>query len=187
MADLAGAVVGITSIGIQVCEHLIRYYTDFRSFDDDIDAVVKRIEDLKANLRVVELTIHGPTIPNNPNNVVLKQVQETSDACEQGLRKLEAMMKRCGRTQIPGNLQDKVKFVGKKLFWPLKKDTLMELQDTVDRLQANLHLAIQMLGMYVTEAPPPAKFIVERLTQPFARIAMLRGDISRSLHRRPTR
>jgi hypothetical protein len=186
MADLAGAVVGITSLGIQVCEHLIRYYTDFRSFDDDIDAVVKRIEGLKANLKVLELIKHRVALPTDPNDVVLKQARETSDACEQGLRKLDVMLRRCGQTHIAGNWQDKVKLVRKKLYWPFKKDTLMELQDTVDRLQENLHLAVQMLGMYVIEVTL-GNFLVGELTQFAAHIAMLRLHISGSLHRRPAR
>jgi hypothetical protein len=36
------------------------------------------------------------------------------------------MLKRCGQRKIPGSWQDKVKLVGEKLYWPFKKDTLME-------------------------------------------------------------
>jgi hypothetical protein len=73
MADIAGAVVSVTSLGIEVCERPINYYTDFRSFDDDIDALIKRMEGLKEHLEVLESVKHRVQVPNNPNDVVLKQ------------------------------------------------------------------------------------------------------------------
>ncbi|KAF2676386.1 hypothetical protein K458DRAFT_277039, partial [Lentithecium fluviatile CBS 122367] len=143
---IAGAAVGITSLGIQVCEHLIRYYKDYRSFDDAIDSVVKRIEGLKENLKILKLVGDKVANPNDPNDIVLKQTQQANDTCEDGVKQLEKIMKGCRETKIPGSWQDKVKLVRNKFYWPFK-DTLMDLQDTVDRLQENLQLAVDALGM----------------------------------------
>tara|TARA_R110002003_G_scaffold106_18_gene8866 strand:+ start:5083 stop:5286 length:204 start_codon:yes stop_codon:yes gene_type:complete len=57
MADLvsvAGTAIGVTSLGIQLCQAIIKYYSRFRSFDDDISGVVKRAEVLGCTLETLE-------------------------------------------------------------------------------------------------------------------------------------
>ncbi|KAF2679906.1 hypothetical protein K458DRAFT_313076 [Lentithecium fluviatile CBS 122367] len=146
MAEVAGAVVGITSLGMQVCQGLIGYYYPFRNFRDDIEAIITRVEGLQEILEALE-SVNNRL--RQPDDAVVKQLQQTVDACSAGLAALDSMRKKCGDTTIPGTWQDKAKFARQRLFWPFKKDTLAEMQTTLDRLQINLLSAQQLVAIDV--------------------------------------
>ncbi|KAF2180162.1 hypothetical protein K469DRAFT_673444 [Zopfia rhizophila CBS 207.26] len=142
--SVAGSAVGVTSLGLQVCQALIRYYGNFRSFHDEIDAVVRRTESLMENLQALEsLKVRMG------NDEVSVRLQKTMDTVTLALNRLNEHAKRCGEAGVPDNPRARARLVTKRLLWPFRQDTLLYLQDTLDRTQANLALALQILGLGV--------------------------------------
>lgn len=144
--SVAGTAVGITSLGIQVCQALARYYAQFRSFHDDINAVVRRVESLERILRALDSVKNTVQVGDDE---ALIQFQNAMETARDALGCLQKEANRCGYTTMPDDLRDKAKLVRKRLLWPFKRDTLLGLQRTLDRLQANLILALNVLGISV--------------------------------------
>jgi hypothetical protein len=142
--SVAGSAVGVTSLGLQVCQALVRYYGKFRSFHDDIDAVVRRTESLMENLQALESlkTRMG-------DHEVSVRLQKTMDTVMMALNRLNGYAKRCGDAGVPDNQRARARLVTKRALWPFRQDTLLYLQDTLDRTQADLALALQILGLEV--------------------------------------
>ncbi|KAH7130138.1 hypothetical protein B0J11DRAFT_245091 [Dendryphion nanum] len=148
MAEISGLTVGVVSLGIQVCKGLISYYTQFRNAGEDIKDVVISIEGLQATLKTLELV---KTRTVDPNNAISKQAEKAMKDCNDGLNRLDTMRRKCLDIKLAGNLQDKIKHAKNRLFWPFRKDTLNDIQNVVDRLQENLQLAVQLLGIDIED------------------------------------
>ena len=66
MLEIAGVAVGVVSLGIQVTDGLIDYYKQFRHINEDIQAVLTRIEGLRDILNALAKVTHQLADPNNP-------------------------------------------------------------------------------------------------------------------------
>jgi len=144
---VTGSVVGITSLGIQTCQILHRYYSQFKGFHDDIDNVIRQAEGLQGILdslrqikERVEVDNHAPS----------SQLQTALEACEEVLEKLRDMADKCNTTKQSKDPLAMLRNARKRLLWPLKRDTLVDLQANLSRLQDNLILALQCVGVDVT-------------------------------------
>jgi hypothetical protein len=147
MADpvsIIGTAVGVTSLGVQVCQAVIQYYSQFRSFDDEITAIVTRAEVLAGTLEALEsvraqIGIHGDRVSD--------QLQCAIATCASSLAALNAMVRKCGETKLPVSTEDKRRLLKKRLLWPFRQETLTNLRTALDELQANVQLAMQVFSL----------------------------------------
>jgi len=51
--DVAGGAVGIISLGIQVCQGLLSYYHDWKSYGGNIDGTYKTIAGLEKTFKLI--------------------------------------------------------------------------------------------------------------------------------------
>jgi hypothetical protein len=147
MADLvsvAGTAIGVTSLGIQLCQTVIKYYSRFRSFDDDISAVVKRAEVLESTLEALESVRVKMDVRHGH---VSKHLQSAMNACAVSMEALNAMAQKCGETALPHSSKDTRRILEKRLLWPFKQNTLTNLRTALDELQANVQLAVQVVDL----------------------------------------
>lgn len=142
----ASGAVGIISLGIQVCQGLITYCSNFKAFDEDIANIRRKSEGLQDLL----LALEGPLRRAEAGDGnVSAQVRGRVLDCEGGLRSLADAMQKYGSFPAPTNLEDKLRLLGKKTVYPFKKSTLRELTTTLESLQANIQLAVTCLTLYV--------------------------------------
>lgn len=57
--DAAGAAVGIASLGIQVCEDLVRYYNNWKECGQDIAETARCVESLGGIFKVLKALLEG--------------------------------------------------------------------------------------------------------------------------------
>lgn len=142
--SIAGTAVGITSLGIQVCQELVKFYSDYRNYRKDIDSIVRKAEGLDGILRVLGNVKSNIKIENDEAS---KLLQGAFQACDDALRKLKQRVTECNMTSIPGSMKDRVLLAKSKLLWPFKKNTVIDMQKTLDGLQENLSLALQIMSV----------------------------------------
>lgn len=148
MADpfsIIGTTVGVASLGVQACQTLVRYYSQFKSFDEDICTLVLRAEGLEATLQVLE----SLQLRVGDNGIgALKQLEQAIQVCAKGIFSLTEKTAKYGQLTPPTSVEARRRLLKKRLFWPFKRDALMSLRDTLDGLQANLQVALQVYQMY---------------------------------------
>lgn len=141
--SVAGTAVGITSLGVQVCQGLFRYYSHFRGYHDDIDGLLNNIEGRRGIFKALVLVKQKIETDNHEPS---EQLQVALLACEAALKSLDTKLKRCTEAKVPMAMLDRGKAAKNRFLWPFKKDTVMGMQAMLDKLQANLHLALLILG-----------------------------------------
>ena len=146
MADpfsITGTAVGITSLGLQVCQGLVQYYTQFKCFHHDVSAAIERAQRLAGILNILQDYLRK-SVEDEASAI---EAWKSILACDEGLKRLQHLVKKYEDLKLPENLEDKLKLAQERLLYPFKKDSLDELNNKLDRLQANLQVALQALQL----------------------------------------
>ncbi|KAM0804469.1 hypothetical protein BDR22DRAFT_960096 [Usnea florida] len=145
MADpfsVAASAVSVVSLGIQVCQGLLSYYSDYKSYDDDISSLCRKIEDLRSTLEICADILQKPGLTASKASA---NVAKNMDACKDGLDSLQKSLDSCQKTPRPQGLKGNIHNYGHRTLYPFKKSNVLQLQCTVVELQENLHTALLAL------------------------------------------
>ena len=142
----AGSVVGLLTLGIQSCQGLASYYSAFKSMDDEIGQAYHNINELQITCENLEGELQRIL---QKEGRVIQQIVSLIASCQNGIENLRSALDRCSSSHIPQNLAGKLELYRIKMFYPLKKQTLQTLKDTVHNTQVNIGCALQILQLYV--------------------------------------
>jgi hypothetical protein len=141
MADPA-SVVGFVSLSFQVIQGLKLYYTQYLSFHDDIDALLMRVDGIQALLSSLECQMETF---NYSDDAMCTQLDDCLRVCNDSIEKLKDYQQKCSEPRhSPGKLRSKLEWVKLRVLYPFKKETLEDLHKALDRLLANLQIALQI-------------------------------------------
>lgn len=143
MADPA-SVVGVISLGIQVCQGLVSYYESWKSFDDDIAHLHASIGGLKTTLENLEHTL--PKFRNSNANLVT-DIEKKIISSAHGIHQLEKVLTKCQSSISANIVQQKGYRIVQKTFYPFKKATLQEVRNQVIDLEHNLEISLHCLTL----------------------------------------
>ncbi|USP72856.1 hypothetical protein yc1106_00130 [Curvularia clavata] len=142
--SVAGTAVGIISLGIQTCQILYKYCSDFKSFPRDVELVQRQIKGLQGILEglyeVKERLEIDNHVPSSQLNMALKE-------CEETLHELQKMAEKRIPTSPSEGIQAKARVIKERALWSYKKEDLKEVQSSLARFQSNLSLALQCAGI----------------------------------------
>lgn len=142
----ASAVAGVLSIGIEVCQGLLKYYNSYRGAATDIARMFESVESLNSTLLILKRTLSRGTLPPEIAEDVLKSIK----SCESGFEKLEKKLKKV-KTEGSGQSgwQEKAKNQLKRAAYPFRESTLVKLREIVNEQRSHLSLAVSVLHMWV--------------------------------------
>jgi hypothetical protein len=150
MADpfsIAGSAVGIISLGLTVCQALISYYGPWSAYDKEISYLAKKAEGLKTTLTILQ--VHVQNLESS-DPLVIMEVQRTMVECAKLLQILKSAIEKCKNTSPPSDLKEKVQALKNRMLYPLRRDTVQWLMNSVEGLQSNLNTTMLVLQVYVT-------------------------------------
>lgn len=141
MADILGTAVGVISLGIQLCDSLLKYYHSFSHFREETQATCTQIKDLQNTLQTLDDTIKKYDF--NPE--AAKRIECNIQSCNIGNDSLKEELEKFMNVSPPEGLRQLLLAHGKRLRYPFKESTLSKLQATVAEMKDNILLAIQIL------------------------------------------
>lgn len=152
MADpvsVAGSAVGVISIGIQVCQGLLSYYTAWRSYNGQVSHVYNKINGLNATLENLQSSFEKLSYTNQP---ATRNVLRSIASCEDGVKALGTTLEKFSSIKAPQGLREKAHNYSLQTMFPFKQDTLQSMKAIVTDLQNNLDSALQVLELYVNNS-----------------------------------
>lgn len=141
----AGSIVGAVSLALQIVSGLTKYYTNFRSFSEDIQAVITRTNRLEGVLHVLE---PRALLLERDGDALSEQTRECIAVCWVAIAKLKKYQQKCAEAKpAPDTFAKRALQIQKKMEYPLRKSSLEDLHRTLDRLLENLLLTLQTLQL----------------------------------------
>ena len=145
MADpfsVAASAVSVVSLGIQVCQGLLSYYSDYKSYDDDVGSLCRKVEDLRSTLEICAEILQKPGLITSKASA---NVANNMGTCRDGLDSLQKKLDSCKKVPRPQGLKGNIYNYGQRTLYPFKKPNVLQLQSTVVELQDNFHTALLAL------------------------------------------
>ena len=142
--DIAGAVVGVTSLSITLCDGIVSYCHAWRHQDDDVRSLSALCETLRELLQAIEQRVQSsqsldPSIVTKLNATL----QESS-------RQNEAILKlsqKYAAARTVNNWKDKPRELALRLIFPFEKKTLEELKTIKLAFRGNVDTALGLLNL----------------------------------------
>ena len=135
-----GSIVGVVSLLLQSLQGLYQYYVDYRNQSEDFRIILTQIQRARAIIVILDTPIRYLLREGEPLST---EVQSCIASCNEAQRRLAVHLKRltesCGRKgTIP---------LGKRLLYPFRKSTLVDLQKQLARLFNNLQILMHALHL----------------------------------------
>jgi hypothetical protein len=141
--EAAGSAVGVASLGIQVCQGLVSYYHDWRSYHEDISAACDKVSGLERTFALLKETLNQASL----NAEQTAQVRDSLLSCKDSIGALE---KRCAKLQASGqptSFRERKIAVTKRTVYPFKASTLAKVSEAVNDMLDQLSIAVQSLHL----------------------------------------
>ncbi|KAK6437156.1 hypothetical protein LTR95_006651 [Oleoguttula sp. CCFEE 5521] len=148
--DVAGAAIGIASLGIQISQGLLDYYKACEGYDDDIKEAQSWLTYLQRTLSILGDTLQS----GNSKTDVFQNAQSCLLLCEEGILKLEKKLRKIHR-KYPATAIGHTKAVGRRFIYPFHQSTIAKLKEIVRDLLGHLVLSVQLVqadGGHATHA-----------------------------------
>ncbi|CAG8960230.1 hypothetical protein HYFRA_00012749 [Hymenoscyphus fraxineus] len=144
MAELgiAGSVVGIVSLGIQVCDGLIRYYSSWKDAPNKVKSMCQSVKSLEESLNRLKLSIRE----DGEATQAEAGVQEGIISCKAGIDKLQQELNKVQEIQ-GSSVWSKIHGQGRRLLYPFRDSTLSTLKEIIADIRENLSLAVELLHL----------------------------------------
>ena len=164
--SVAGSVVGLVSLGIQVSERLVQFYTSVQDSRGDVQSTRAAIEELGIILKSITNAIGTKREQFSPEEVQL--IESSVLSCQGGIERLEMKLNkifqpsgtekdcsqkgeldtpksssRTGWSVFSGTITDS----RGRFLYPFKESTLAKLRETVKETKENLLLSLQLLNL----------------------------------------
>lgn len=173
--ETAGSAVGIASLGIQICQGLISYYHDWRSYHDDIFAAYDKVSNLERTFALLKEILGQDSLDGEQKS----QVRDSLLSCKDSIYGLE---KRCAKLKAfgqPSNLREKAAAVTKRTLYPFKASTLAKVSEAVNDVLDQLALAVQTLHLGLSSSSHGQLVnVASRVDDVAAQLSELKQDLS---------
>ncbi|KAI0436950.1 hypothetical protein F4803DRAFT_197268 [Xylaria telfairii] len=152
MADplsVAGLATGVVSLGLQVAGGITDYIDALNCRSQDILLVKQQNESLQRTLQVVETSLSQF---QRDHQVATVAARECLDLCKQELKALQSLVVDITACDQPtADRKSKIKNKGKRLLYPFSRPKLEQLETRLRNTNATLQLALQSLGLSVSQ------------------------------------
>ncbi|KAK3643755.1 hypothetical protein LTR56_010061 [Elasticomyces elasticus] len=135
--EVAGGVIGILSLGIQVCQGITWYYGHWKDCPKEIQRALSCVESLRKTLDLFEPVLTDPSLDAD----IRQQIEVGIAACLEGIKAL-------GDESRKFKDPRKLKGIPRHLIYPFKARTISKLQGLTAELLSRLIIPVQLLVLY---------------------------------------
>ncbi|KAL4941531.1 hypothetical protein BDV06DRAFT_179665 [Aspergillus oleicola] len=150
MADplsIASGVAGLLSLGIQVTQSLINFYSAYKNQASDLIQISQNLE----NLLVIFDTLSN-ALRNRQSRIdeeeLLKSINSTIWDCNEVIEELQAECRKFQEKSTIG-FKGRIQVAGRQAAYPFRKSTLQKLEEDISEIRNNLSLALDVLQVNI--------------------------------------
>lgn len=146
MADLAGTAIGAISLGIQVCQGLVKYCRAVKGRNKDIEDITRQIQALESTFQTLDRVLPRAALLHGSDQIAVASAITSIGNCEKGVKDLQKFLDAIsGTPTVSGDVKGKMRDAGRKLAFGFRQDEVMPLLQKVQGLSTTAGLALQAL------------------------------------------
>ncbi|KAK2781391.1 hypothetical protein FQN53_000582 [Emmonsiellopsis sp. PD_33] len=144
--SITGSAVGVISLGLTVCQGLVKYYQSWKDCPDDIKAMADSIENLMESLRLIDHQLKSGHLKPD----LVSQVETSIKSCQDKMLDLNNELEKLKEEAGSGKLKQKLSIQSRRLQYPFKQPTIQRLGEKVSGLRGNISVALDALQIHTS-------------------------------------
>ena len=143
--SVAGSVVGLITLGIQVTRSLIDFYTSYKHQDSEIAGMAERLERLLIILQSLEKVLSNRKFQVDEKSLI-DSIETSIKSCDELIQELQGECQKFIQTTSYG-IQAVFRVAGRRATYPFRQSTLQKLDEDIGDIRANLSIAMDVLQL----------------------------------------
>lgn len=141
---VASSAAGLVSLGLTVCQGLLKFYESWKGAEDDVKRMYNSVERLTKTFISLRRSIRQSQFSRD----IVASVEESILMCENGLLTLEKKLSKINSaSQANGRRSHRLRSQFQRALYPFKESTIVKLKEICSDLQSDLVLALETLQM----------------------------------------
>lgn len=152
MADplsVAGSVVGVVSLGIQVTQSLVDFYKSYKNRESELAGTIERLESLAETFQSLHKALSSRTFQPDQGGLV-KNIETSITKCHKLIQELQDECRKYNNPS-PTGFRATIRVAGCRAAYPFRRSTLQKLDEDIGEIRANLSLALNVLQLDHTQ------------------------------------
>ena len=138
----AASALSVVSVGIQICQGLLIYYDDCKSFDDTVASLCRKVAWLRTTFEKCEEILNSRKRTTSRAHA---HVLERINVSGHNLDKLKEALYSCQKHPKPQGFRANFHNYRQQVFFPFRKPHLIKLETAVSALQNDVQIALVIL------------------------------------------
>ncbi|KAL4769179.1 hypothetical protein BDW60DRAFT_210265 [Aspergillus nidulans var. acristatus] len=163
--SIASGTAGLLSLGIQVTQGLVNFYTTYKDKDVDLAKITQNLESLQSIFRALYIAVNERRSQAGTQDL-LQEVDKAVRDCEEIITELQSECEKFRRDSA-ASFTDRVKVAGRRAAYPFRKSTIQKLEEDISDIRDNLSLALDVLQLnshiQIEDSISEIKSLVERI------------------------
>lgn len=140
--SIAAGTAGFISLGIQVTQSLVEFYSAYKHQDSRIAVTLEGLEDILDIFKTLDETLRAHQF-NSREKQLITQVDSLIKKCQDSITELDEQCQKF--VQSPTKFVDRIKTAGHRVAYPFRKGTLENLDEDISHIRENVSFALQVL------------------------------------------
>ncbi|RJE17605.1 Ankyrin repeat protein [Aspergillus sclerotialis] len=161
---IASGIAGLLSLGIQVTQSLIRFYTTYKDQDTDLAKVTRNLDNLQSIFRALDVAVEERRSQVDTQDL-LQEVEKAVRKCEEIITELQSECDKFHKDSAAG-VKDRIRVSGRRAAYLFRKSTLQKLEEDISDVRENLSFALDVLQLksqsQIQDGIAGVKSLVER-------------------------
>lgn len=143
--SIASGIAGLLSLGIQVTQSLITFYSAYKDRDNDLAKIIRNSEGLQRIFQSLETAVQARQSQPDAYEL-LKEVDEAVQGCREIIEELEKECRKFHKDP-DSSWKSHIQVAGRRAAYPFRKSTLQKLQEDINEIHRNLSSALDVLQL----------------------------------------
>lgn len=156
MAEVLGTVVGVVSLGLQVCAGVNTYLEGVQCRKEDLEHTTRCCKSMEALLKQIE-SLQNHISATSVNKTPMEEAMAAAKAELSVLDDFVGEICSDNTSSSPKSTMERIKAHQKKFLYPFRKDHLHRLNDRLETSNRALHSALQLAELCVVNMMNPYK------------------------------
>ena len=166
--SIAASVAGLISLGIQVTQSLIDFYTLYKHQESDLVNTIEKLESLVDIFQELEKALIDRKFQKDERNLIEK-IEKTIKDCDESIKELQEELQKFSKASL-NRIKATVKVAARRVAYPFRQSTLQKLEEDISDICTNLSFTLNILQLKDNKRVQDDVADIESL------LALIRGD-----------
>ena len=141
--SVAAGIAGLLSLGVQVTQSLVKFYTSYKGLDGDVARTTGNLKGLHDTFDFLQTVVKTRTFRRD-EQALIKNIECSISKCSDLIQELQEEWEKFHKSSVSG-IEGAIKAAGHRIAYPLRQSTLQRLDEDIRGINDDLRLALDAL------------------------------------------